>query len=51
MIIGSSEKLGQVTLTALERSSNPIIKYMGFIDDNRQLQGRTKAGVPIYSLD
>lgn len=50
MIMGAGE-LGQVTLTALERSSNPNYKVIGFIDDNRQLQGRAKAGVPIVSLN
>jgi FlaA1/EpsC-like NDP-sugar epimerase len=50
MIMGAGE-LGQVTLTALERSANPNYKVIGFIDDNQQLQGKTKAGIPIYSLD
>jgi len=49
MIMGAGE-LGQVTLTALERSANPNYKVIGFIDDNRHLQGKTKAGVPICSL-
>jgi len=50
MIMGAGE-LGQVSLTALERSANPNYKVIGFIDDNRQLQGKAKAGVPIYSLN
>jgi len=49
MIMGAGE-LGQVTLTALERSANPNYKVIGFIDDNKQLQGKAKAGIPIYSL-
>lgn len=49
LIMGAGE-LGQVALTALERSANPNYKVIGFIDDNKQLQGKTKAGVPIYSL-
>lgn len=50
MIMGAGE-LGQVALTALERSANPNYKVIGFIDDNPQLQGKAKAGIPIYSLD
>lgn len=50
MIMGAGE-LGQVALTALERSANPNYKVVGFIDDNHQLQGKTKAGVSIYSLN
>ncbi len=50
MIMGAGE-LGQVALTALERSSNPNYKVIGFIDVNPQLQGKAKAGVTIYSLD
>jgi FlaA1/EpsC-like NDP-sugar epimerase len=50
MIMGAGE-LGQVALTALERSANPNYKVIGFIDDNQQLQGKAKAGVPICSLD
>jgi FlaA1/EpsC-like NDP-sugar epimerase len=49
MIMGAGE-LGQVSLTALERSANPNYKVIGFIDDNQQLQGKTKAGIPICSL-
>ena len=49
MIMGAGE-LGQVTLTALERSANPNYKVIGFIDDNKHLQGKAKAGVPIFSL-
>ena len=49
MIMGAGE-LGQVTMTALERSANPNYKVIGFIDDNKQLQGKAKAGVPIFSL-
>lgn len=49
MIMGAGE-LGQVTMTALERSANPNYKVIGFIDDNTQLQGKAKAGVPIFSL-
>ena len=49
MIMGAGE-LGQVTMTALERSANPNYKVCGFIDDNKQLQGKAKAGIPIYSL-
>ena len=49
MIMGAGE-LGQVTLTALERSANPNYKVIGFIDDNKQLQGKAKAGIPIFSL-
>ncbi|HEY3388905.1 MAG TPA: nucleoside-diphosphate sugar epimerase/dehydratase, partial [Prolixibacteraceae bacterium] len=49
MIMGAGE-LGQVTLTALERSANPNYKVIGFIDDNVQLQGKAKAGVTIFSL-
>ncbi len=49
IIMGAGE-LGQVTMTALERSSNPNYKVIGFIDDNYQLQGKAKAGIPIYSL-
>ena len=50
MIMGAGE-LGQVALTALERSSNPNYKVVGFIDDNHQLQGKAKAGVTIYSKE
>lgn len=50
MIMGAGE-LGQVTMTALVRSSNPNYKLIGFIDDNVQLQGKTKAGIPIYSFE
>lgn len=50
MIMGAGE-LGQVALTALERSANPNYKVVGFIDDNQQLQGKAKAGVNIYSLN
>ena len=49
MIMGAGE-LGQVALTALERSAKPNYKVIGFIDDNQQLQGKTKGGIPIYSL-
>jgi len=49
MIMGAGE-LGQITMTALERSANPNYKVIGFIDDNKQLQGKAKAGVPIFSL-
>ena len=49
MIMGAGE-LGQVTMTALERSVNPNYKVFGFIDDNKHLQGKAKAGIPIYSL-
>ncbi len=49
MIMGAGE-LGQVTMTALERSISPNYKVFGFIDDNKQLQGKAKAGIPIYSL-
>jgi len=49
LIMGAGE-LGQVTMTALERSANPNYKVIGFIDDNKQLQGKAKAGVPIFSL-
>jgi len=49
MIMGAGE-LGQIVMTALERSINPNYKVIGFIDDNKQLQGRAKAGVPIFSL-
>ncbi|NEW85249.1 MAG: polysaccharide biosynthesis protein [Mariniphaga sp.] len=49
LIMGAGE-LGQVTMTALERSVNPNYKVIGFIDDNKQLQGKAKAGVPIFSL-
>ena len=49
MIMGAGE-LGQVALTALERSANPNYKVIGFIDDNLHLQGKAKAGVPICSL-
>jgi FlaA1/EpsC-like NDP-sugar epimerase len=50
IIMGAGE-LGQVALTALERSANPNYKVIGFIDDNQQLQGKTKAGIPVYSLE
>jgi len=49
LIMGAGD-LGQVTMTALERSANPNYKVVGFIDDNKQLQGKAKAGVPIFSL-
>jgi len=49
LIMGAGD-LGQVTMTALERSANPNYKVIGFIDDNKQLQGKAKAGVPIFSL-
>ena len=41
MIMGAGE-LGQVTMTALERSANPNYKVVGFIDDNTQLQQNTQ---------
>ena len=49
MIMGAGD-LGQVALTALERSANPNYKVIGFIDDNLHLQGKAKAGVPICSI-
>jgi len=49
LIMGAGD-LGQVTMTALERSANPNYKVVGFVDDNKQLQGKAKAGVPIFSL-
>lgn len=49
LIMGAGD-LGQVTMTALERSVHPNYKVIGFIDDNKQLQGKAKAGVPIFSL-
>lgn len=49
MIMGAGE-LGQVTMVALERSANPNYKVIGFIDDNKHLQGKAKEGVPIFSL-
>ena len=49
MIMGADE-LGQLALTALEKSVNPTYNIIGFIDDNEQLQGKAKGSVPIYSL-
>lgn len=49
MIMGAGE-LGQVAMTALVRSADPNYKVLGFIDDNLHLQGKTKAGIPIFSL-
>jgi FlaA1/EpsC-like NDP-sugar epimerase len=48
MIYGAGN-LGQGTLLAMERSDTPSYEIAGFIDSNRQLHGKSKSGVPIYS--
>lgn len=48
MIYGAGD-LGQTALLAIERSVDPHYKVIGFIDSNRQMQGKSKSGKPIYS--
>lgn len=48
MIFGAG-RLGQITMNALMVDDNSHVKIIGFIDDNATLQGKSAAGVPIYS--
>jgi FlaA1/EpsC-like NDP-sugar epimerase len=50
MIYGSGE-LGQATLVALLKSTNPAYKPVGFIDINPHLKGLKKNGIEIYSMN
>jgi FlaA1/EpsC-like NDP-sugar epimerase len=48
MIYGAGD-LGQATLLAMERTDSPSYDLVGFIDNNKYLQGKSKSGVKIYS--
>jgi FlaA1/EpsC-like NDP-sugar epimerase len=48
MIYGAGD-LGQATLLAMERTDSSSYDLVGFIDNNRHLQGKSKSGVKIYS--
>ena len=48
MIYGAGD-LGQATMLAMERTSSPVYDMAGFIDTNRNLQGKRKSGMKIFS--
>lgn len=43
--------LGQIARNALEKDQNSNYRVIGFIDDNKSLQGKDIFNIPIYALD